>query len=633
MVKKRPFLLLISLSIALLIITQLFSLSFRSVRGKALPHPAAPTPAQTTAQALALADARVQTYAGEHRIEVMGVQTVAANQVTAVSRTCLTATCYQVDIYDFDANATIQAIVNEERVLAVFYQPGVQPGINKRLADLALSIALNAPEVIEALGYQPQTADMAPVPADMPGTVCNGRHLCAGPTFNVGERALWAIVDLTDERLVDIAWTYLGPEGSATLFEPEGCPDSGSVNRDGWTLDHAIANSDGLHISDVRYNGQLVLTSAKLAEWHVDYGTTGFRDVIGCNVGGGGGGFPIYPYGDTQVLDLLDEQMQVVGFEVVQDFRMSQWGNNCNYRYEQHYQFWADGRFRIVSGAFGRGCGTISTYRPVIRIDIAAGGDDANDNAALWGGSDWLPQTIETYRVPYDEVGHGPHQLTAENYAWRVTDTSGAGFFIEPGIGQFDDGGRGDAPFVYFTLHKPEEGDSDLGLVGPCCNNDHQQGPDMFVDNEVITNTNIVLWYVPQMDTEVGGPKGHYCWTITGEPNPETYPCFSGPLFTPIPQEPQADFSYSRPSIISTTVAFANDSTGQAPLSYGWDFGDGMTDTITNPVHIYPGFGTYTATLTVDNVLGTDVVSATIMLAEPTHAYLPFIQNEGSLGH
>jgi PKD repeat protein len=80
-------------------------------------------------------------------------------------------------------------------------------------------------------------------------------------------------------------------------------------------------------------------------------------------------------------------------------------------------------------------------------------------------------------------------------------------------------------------------------------------------------------------------------------------------------------------------VAFANDSTGQAPLSYGWDFGDGMTDTITNPVHIYPGFGTYTATLTVDNVLGTDVVSATIMLAEPTHVYLPFIQNEGSLGH
>jgi hypothetical protein len=37
------------------------------------------------------------------------------------------------------------------------YQPGIHPAINKRLADLALELAVNAPEVIEVLGHQPDS--------------------------------------------------------------------------------------------------------------------------------------------------------------------------------------------------------------------------------------------------------------------------------------------------------------------------------------------------------------------------------------------------------------------------------------------------------------------------------------------
>jgi hypothetical protein len=35
------------------------------------------------------------------------------------------------------------------------------------------------------------------------------------------------------------------------------------------------------------------------------------------------------------------------------------------------------------------------------------------------------------------------------------------------------------------------------------------------------------------MQTEVGSGK-NYCWTVHGDPNPETYPCPAGPMFVPM---------------------------------------------------------------------------------------------------
>jgi hypothetical protein len=297
----------------------------------------------------------------------------------------------------------------------------------------------------------------------------------------------------------------------------------------------------------VSYQGRTVLTSATLPEWHVDYNGEyfypGFFDVTGC--GGSGGGFPIPPFGETEVRDLLDGS-DIVGFEVVQDFRMSAWGAACNYRYGQHYQFFADGRFRVVVGAYGRGCGDDPAfqqpvYRPVVRIDIAVNGD-SNDSFAVWDGQQWVFQATETYRTPYASPGFGPHQLTANNEAWLIVDGNGLGYTIEPGLGQFNDGGLDDAPFVFITLHKPEEGDTDLPIFSPpgpsyCCNDDYRQGPDIFVNDEPIGSENLVFWYVPQSTTDrvaaAEDGDGLFCWTVSGEPTPETYPCFAGPMFTP----------------------------------------------------------------------------------------------------
>jgi gliding motility-associated-like protein len=46
------------------------------------------------------------------------------------------------------------------------------------------------------------------------------------------------------------------------------------------------------------------------------------------------------------------------------------------------------------------------------------------------------------------------------------------------------------------------------------------------------------------------------------------------------------------------TVEFINGSYGQGALTYLWNFGDGQTSTLEEPVHIYSGFGNYTVSLT-----------------------------------
>lgn len=54
---------------------------------------------------------------------------------------------------------------------------------------------------------------------------------------------------------------------------------------------------------------------------------------------------------------------------------------------------------------------------------------------------------------------------------------------------------------------------------------------------------------------------------------------------------------------IPFTVHFQNTTTGTA-VAYLWDFGDGKTDTVKNPVHIYNNLGAYTVKLTVINSNG-----------------------------
>ena len=87
------------------------------------------------------------------------------------------------------------------------FNPDVQPELPAYLADLAAQIAINSPEVAQALGFKPGAglAGMPGVKTALNESQCErSHHLCVGPTFLLPDqgRALWAIVDLTDGRLV-----------------------------------------------------------------------------------------------------------------------------------------------------------------------------------------------------------------------------------------------------------------------------------------------------------------------------------------------------------------------------------------------------------------------------------------------
>lgn len=52
------------------------------------------------------------------------------------------------------------------------------------------------------------------------------------------------------------------------------------------------------------------------------------------------------------------------------------------------------------------------------------------------------------------------------------------------------------------------------------------------------------------------------------------------------------------------TISFTSTSTGPPVLSYAWDFGDGGTSTLANPVHTYASNGTFIATLVTSSSAG-----------------------------
>jgi sugar lactone lactonase YvrE len=73
-------------------------------------------------------------------------------------------------------------------------------------------------------------------------------------------------------------------------------------------------------------------------------------------------------------------------------------------------------------------------------------------------------------------------------------------------------------------------------------------------------------------------------------------------------------------------VTFTNTSSGTLTASL-WDFGDGITSTLTSPVHIYDTTGVYTVTLTADSFGNTDTITMVdLIMVEPQKIFLPVIR-------
>ncbi|HJT17001.1 MAG TPA: PKD domain-containing protein, partial [Thermoanaerobaculia bacterium] len=98
----------------------------------------------------------------------------------------------------------------------------------------------------------------------------------------------------------------------------------------------------------------------------------------------------------------------------------------------------------------------------------------------------------------------------------------------------------------------------------------------------------------------------------------------SGTTNPPPAPAPVAAFAVSPNSGTAgtTTFIFTDQSTGSI-TSRSWNFGDGATSTLTNPVHVYFSAGTYTIVLTVSGSGGSSQATRTVSVTNPTPATPP----------
>jgi hypothetical protein len=511
------------------------------------------TTKQKQAQQIAITDVNFTKYCRNeknndaYRNEIFAVLPARESDLSSTKGIVNIADCYKVEMYNYTLNLTSIGIVNikENKIIAVSTQEQSQPEIPLYLKNFAIKIAINSPEVQQAYGIKLEEKDalMASTKTALNRTRCErSRHLCVAPTFTKDGKALWAIVDLTEYKLVGVRWTNTGTTGPVKPITERRlqddkitacfCEKETPLDKDGWKMNYMLTSSDGLRIAQVNFNGKPILQSAKLVDWHVSYSGTdgfGYSDAVGCPYFSQAAVIAFEP---PKILQIKNDAGSFVGFALEQVFKSELWPSPCNYNYRQRYEFYKDGSFRVAAASIGRGCGNDGTYRPVFRIAFA----DEQNNFAEWNGANWAAWQNEKWQLQSSNTAYTP-----QGYQYQFTNNNGTGFFMQPGNGKFSDKGRGDDAYVYVTQNKAtvEEGEADLVTIGPCCNTDYQQGPEKFIGTtpDNIQNKKLVLWYVAQLKND--DSKGReYCWAESVLENgiyiTKSYPCFAGPMFVPI---------------------------------------------------------------------------------------------------
>ncbi|MBK8442133.1 MAG: hypothetical protein IPL35_01400 [Sphingobacteriales bacterium] len=443
-----------------------------------------------------------------YKNEIFQVRPLAASDRVSANVNCGDGTCYKVEMYNYALNITTLAIIDlkKERVLRTIEYPDMQPELPEHLVKLAVYIANESPEVQAAVGGKPNEdkAIMERTKTALNNSRCErSQHLCVAPTYVLEPKALWAIVDLTDENMVGTRWTEVGNTGlriterrlQNDFITEEYCEKEHTLERDGWTLKYMMTSSDGLMIYDAAYKGASVINSLKLVDWHVNYSRTegfGYSDAVGCPYFSSAAVVAV----EAPNIQPLVQKGDTVGFVIVQSYWSEGWPAPCNYNYQQKFEFYKDGSFRPAAASIGRGCGTDGIYRPVLRIALNGAQQEFSEFESenkwkKWQKEQWKLQDAAT-------------PLSEQGFQYQVQQKGKWQYAIEPGRGQFDDGGRGDQAFLYVTKDNPqkEEGTMDLPTIGPCCNTDYRQGPEKFINNESVEQQPLVIWYVPEMHND-----------------------------------------------------------------------------------------------------------------------------------
>lgn len=506
-----------------------------------------------TIQKLAIGDTLFKKYFIDKKLneptlsEIFGVYPLLpSNQNIGEIGECGVGNCFRVEMYNYAYNLTSVAYVNikSKKVIGVDHYPDAQPDLPLHLSNLAVHIASVSAEVEEALGITPSNKDfiMASTQTALNYSKCErSRHLCVAPTFVQDQKALWCIVDLTELNLIGIRWTNLGrdtiPKALVTERKLQNdfitkcyCLNENRIDKNGWNLKYSLTSSDGLRISEVKFNGKQILTSAKLVDMHVIYSNTdgfGYSDAIGCPEFSESAVLAIEP---PTISDLIIDNVSK-GFVLEQKFYSQNWPKPCNYSYIQRYEFYNDGSFRVAGGSIGRGCGNDGMYRPVFRIAFA----NPKNSFYEMKDNNWIQWRKEKWQLC--DYASSPKKFER----FKITDTSSNGYFIAPDIGQLNEKNISDNAYIYVTLNQPgkEEGENDLNTIGPCCNVNYKQGPEKFIEPEAdeISSKSLTVWYVPQLKND-DTPGKENCWAtarlFNGTYKTTIYPCLGGPMFIPI---------------------------------------------------------------------------------------------------
>ena len=317
--------------------------------------------------------------------------------------------CFVVEIYFFASNYTGKVIVgiggdNNALVLTSNIIPFSQPELPLELTAITKELITGSQELKDTL-HKPVDINkltMANGKTALKATRCErSEHLCVAPTLAEDDEAYWIIVDMTDARIVGVAWTYwadkvparpdstLTPPSEQTVIDAaitqKYCGVNNSYDAGGWKFSYSLTGSDGLEVKQVSYKGVDMIASAKNTDWHVSYSHQagfGYSDAVGCPVFSTAA---VVPATEPQFSDLKDGDGKKIGFELVQEFKSKLWPQPCNYYYQQRFQFFDDGSFRPAVVNLGRGCGDDGTYRPVTRIQPAT----SFTNIDQWNGSAW----------------------------------------------------------------------------------------------------------------------------------------------------------------------------------------------------------------------------------------------------
>ncbi|WP_420628137.1 hypothetical protein [Candidatus Leptofilum sp.] len=415
---------------------------------------------------------------------------------------CTANSCVHLTYFDPANGRTVNQILHltDDTILAEWHDALSRPGGSRFVAEDAIKIAANDPEVTAVLGdIGAGDPAMIPMSAWLADDACRD-DWCVDLTFhspNGDGRIYHVFVNMSQQTVARTFYTRARPDlDVAAPASQRAAFTDGCHEQDGWNVCWEMTAHDGILFRDATYNETPIFSSIKITQieaWYPSW-PGGYRDEIGFSAS-------VPPFGDTIVNELDD------GFEVRQLFtEFTRWPNCiCCYRYEQIIRFFADGSFEPRFVSHGPGCDDLSIYRPFWRIDLDLEGAESHQ-VWQWQESEWAELENETELYPFiNNLGPDGYKLATGSddllYRWTMQATDPLGL---------------DEAYFFVLQENELEGEQPLA-PGP---GDTFQPPRQWLNDEPLSGENIVLWYVPLLKTRKTEPL----WCMP-DPEPNINQC------------------------------------------------------------------------------------------------------------